>query len=204
MVASTIAGNTLLNAKDNWWGHFLGPKGNPNQIGQGVYASAKLDLSTHLACLDTSGFCVGTGAACTTETAILDPSTGKCVASVTDCHSSVSFADYQTRRCVATCPNSQTNTNKVCYAKTDVASGTDIATAITNAKEGDTLVVAAATRTQEITITKGITLLGAGVGSSKLESAAGGIKISSGARITIDGFSIKYEGTTKNAVCKPL
>jgi hypothetical protein len=66
-VASTGTGADLV-ATHNWWGHFLGPKGAPdNWNGRGTLASTKLKLHPFLSCFQTD-FCVS-NTDCTKTTA---------------------------------------------------------------------------------------------------------------------------------------
>jgi len=60
IVASTVSGSAL-DAKHNWWGHYLGPKGHPDITGRGSTTSdnVKLTVKPFLHCWTPSNFCVG-------------------------------------------------------------------------------------------------------------------------------------------------
>ena len=83
IVKSTGTGNPL-DAKFNWWGHHLGPRGQPELIGRGVVTSQDMVVVPFLACNDDV-FCEG-NAACQQESSILDPQTSRCVANAAACH----------------------------------------------------------------------------------------------------------------------
>lgn len=96
--------DALYNAKLNYWGHHLGPRGQPTAWdGQGVVTSLTLNVAPFLSCIDSK---FGDHGNAQDKTSLFDEKTKLCIKDAKACpDSGVGDMAATPRKCVSECPS---------------------------------------------------------------------------------------------------